>query len=166
MHHKPHNMERRKGGFRPFFGGAALVTALALSAVAASAATFVPGYLSYEYYPVDPAVVTTPRADVENGLLTPSTGGTTIGSDKGGIIPFFEAGTNFADNYVNRIFGYFIPPTTGDYVFFIASDDDSDLFLSTDADPANKKLIAQEAGWSGVRNYSLVGGTSTAADKR
>jgi len=95
-----------------------------------------------------------------------NTGGNVVGSDKNGLIPSFEAGTNFAESYVNRIYGYFIPPTTGDYVFFIAADDDSDLFLSTDADPANKHLIAQEAGWSGVRNYSQVGGGSTVAGKR
>jgi hypothetical protein len=34
-------------------------------------------------------------------------------------------------------------------VFFLNSDDDSDLFLSTTESPANKRLIARATGWSG-----------------
>src|SRR5690242_6850952 len=48
------------------------------------------------------------------------------------------------DNWGQRISGVFIPATTGDYVFFCTSDDDGDLFLSTDASPSNKRIIAQE----------------------
>src|SRR5262249_16198333 len=96
----------------------------------------------------------------------PSTSGYLVGGDQSGYITIFESAVGFADNYANRISGYFLPPTTADYVFFIASDDDGDLFLSTDDTPANKKLIAQEAGWSGNRRWNTVGGTSTVADKR
>jgi hypothetical protein len=142
-----------------------------LTALAASAATFVPNYLTYEYYPgvlqADGTTYLPLRADVEAGTQTPSTTGTTVGSDKSGSIPTFEAGSNFADNYVNRIYGYFVPPVTGNYVFFIAADDDADLFLSTDATAANKHLIAQEAGWSPIRSWTAIGGSpSTAEDKR
>ena len=70
------------------------------------------------------------------------------------------------DNYSQRMSGYFIPQTTDAYVFFIASDDDCDLFLSTDSGPANKQLIAQEAGWSGALNWQTVGGGGTASQKR
>ncbi len=137
------------------------IAGFGLAAVSLSAAVTVPGYLTYEYYPGKT------RDDIESGNAgAPSTSGAVVGSDQSGVIPSFESGTNFADNYSNRVYGYFIPPTTGDYVFFIACDDDSDLFLSTDATSANKKLIAQEAGWSGVRSYNTIGGTSTVADKR
>lgn len=54
------------------------------------------------------------------------------------------------DNYANRLIGFFVPPVTGDYVFFMNSDDDADLFLSTDNTPDHKRLIAAEAGWSGT----------------
>jgi hypothetical protein len=51
-------------------------------------------------------------------------------------------GTSFGDYYATRIRGYLIPPTTGNYTFWIASDDDSRLFLSTDANPTNLVEIA------------------------
>jgi hypothetical protein len=71
-----------------------------------------------------------------------------------------------ADNYSSRVSGYFIPPSNGDYVFFLASDDGSNLYLSTDDTPANKKLIAQESGWSNQYQWQTIGGGSTAEDKR
>jgi len=40
--------------------------------------------------------------------------------------------------------------------FFVAGDDDSDLFLSTDDKPANKKLIAQEQGWSNEAQWTTT----------
>jgi hypothetical protein len=78
-----------------------------------------------------------------------------------------EAPVNVGANFTTRLSGWYTPATSGQYVFFVASDDDGDLFLSTDATPANKKLIAQEAGWSGSRNWNGVGGApSVPADKR
>ena len=72
----------------------------------------------------------------------------------------FVAPGNYSDNYGGQIAGYFYPPTTGDYIFYIAADDNARLFLSTDSDPANKKLIAMETAWSGVRSYLSSGGNS------
>jgi hypothetical protein len=62
------------------------------------------------------------------------------------------------DNYAERYSGFFIAPSSDNYVFFLASDDDCDLFLSTDQSPANKQLIAQESGWSGPDNWQTAGG--------
>jgi hypothetical protein len=67
---------------------------------------------------------------------------------------------NWADNYGTQMVGYFYPPATGDYIFWIASDDGSELYLSTDADPVNKKLIARESVWSNSREYLTSGGAS------
>jgi len=44
-------------------------------------------------------------------------------------------------DYGCRIRGYVHPPATGDYVFWIASDDDSELWLSADDTPAKKQKI-------------------------
>lgn len=57
------------------------------------------------------------------------------------------------NNYGVQIVGYFYPPTSGDYIFKIAADDNARLYLSTDADPANKKLIAIEPQWNPVRDF-------------
>ena len=69
-------------------------------------------------------------------------------------------------NYIERLSGWFIPPADGTYVFFINSDDDSDLFLSTDANPTNKVLIAQETVWSGAYQWLSAGGGGSVSQKR
>lgn len=92
-----------------------------------------------------------------------------IGNTRPGIISLVSQAQlpgGYGDNYSERYSGYFIPQTSDTYVFFIASDDDSDLFLSTDSNPANKALIAQETGWSGALNWQTVGGGGTASQKR
>jgi hypothetical protein len=64
---------------------------------------------------------------------------------------FFDCPTNFADNYGERIRGYITAPTTGSYTFWIASDDNSELWLSLDENPGNLKKIASITGsiWTG-----------------
>jgi hypothetical protein len=64
-----------------------------------------------------------------------------------------EGGNNFAD-YGAQFLGYLIPPETGDYRFFLASDDSSVLYLSTDENPANKVQLAREPQWAGFREYT------------
>jgi len=70
------------------------------------------------------------------------------------------------DYYSSRVSGYFIPPSNGNYVFFLAADDAANLYLSTDDKPANKKLIAQESGWSNQYQWQTIGGGSSIEDKR
>lgn len=55
----------------------------------------------------------------------------------------FEAPTNIGDYYGNQMIGYLHPPVTGDYMFYIASDNEGLLYLSTDENPANKVAIAR-----------------------
>lgn len=66
-----------------------------------------------------------------------------------------------ADNYGSRITGFITPQETAAYVFFVASDNDSSLYLSTDATPANLKLIAADQGWQNARTWTGAGGTSS-----
>lgn len=48
------------------------------------------------------------------------------------------------EGYGGKMSALLIPTQTGDYRFFLYSDDSSALYLSTTADPAGKTLIAQE----------------------
>ena len=66
----------------------------------------------------------------------------------------FEAPTNVGNNFGSRFRGYVCVPTTGNYTFWIASDDHSELWLSTDADPANKRRIAYHTGWTSPRQWT------------
>ncbi len=60
---------------------------------------------------------------------------------------------NVRDNYAWTAMGYIHPPETGEYRFFVATDDNSQMWLSTDEDPANAVQITQESQWRGVRSY-------------
>lgn len=55
--------------------------------------------------------------------------------------------------YFDTVEGFFMPQTTGDYVFYIAGADSVWLYLSENEDPANKHLIAQFAGWTNPREW-------------
>jgi hypothetical protein len=50
------------------------------------------------------------------------------------------------DNYGSHVYGWITPTVGGNYTFFIRSDDPSQLWLSTDASPANVAEIAFENG--------------------
>ncbi|TMQ01401.1 MAG: hypothetical protein E6L09_03715 [Verrucomicrobia bacterium] len=76
-------------------------------------------------------------------------------------LPNFETPDEQGSDYLNRVSALFKPPVTGDYVFFVASDDDSDFFISTDSTPAKKYLIAQESGYSGDRHCTAADGAGT-----
>lgn len=81
-------------------------------------------------------------------------------------LPSFETPMGQGVNYAERVSGWFNAPQTGNYVFFVCSDDDSDLFLSTDSTPGNLKLIAQETSWSNAREWVSSAGGSTVSSKR
>ncbi len=52
------------------------------------------------------------------------------------------------DEYGQAITGFIVPPTTGDYTFWIAGDDASEFRLSTDGTAANAGRIARIPNWS------------------
>lgn len=67
----------------------------------------------------------------------------------------FEAPMNLGTNYGARIRGYICVPQTGNYTFWIASNDHGELWLSTDEDPANKERIAWLNRASYIREWEL-----------
>ena len=67
---------------------------------------------------------------------------------------YMEVPAEFMDNYGTRLRALITAPTTGNYTFWIASDDNSVLYLSTDATPANKRQIAYVATWTASREWT------------
>ena len=60
----------------------------------------------------------------------------------------FDSGTDYGDNYGSRIRAKFIPPTSGAYVFYIASDDASRLLFGASGDGSGAAQIASVSGWT------------------
>jgi hypothetical protein len=71
-----------------------------------------------------------------------------------GQITSLECPTNWADNYGTRIRGYIHPTTSGSYTFWVAGDDNTELYLSTNDNPANKSRIAYVSGWTNSREWN------------
>jgi hypothetical protein len=65
----------------------------------------------------------------------------------------FEYGPNLDDNYGGRVRGYICAPLTGNYVFYISSNEQSELWLSTDENPSNIRRIAYVESSTGFRSY-------------
>jgi len=78
--------------------------------------------------------------------------------DRSELRTSFEGPINWRDTYGTLVRGYLYPPQTGNYTFWIASDDQSQLWLSTDEDPANAVQIASVPGWTPSRDFDNTGG--------
>lgn len=65
----------------------------------------------------------------------------------------FEAPVNVADNYGQQMHGILKAPATGNFIFWISSDDHGQLFLSTDQNLAGLRMIAEVPGWSQSREW-------------
>jgi uncharacterized repeat protein (TIGR01451 family) len=68
-------------------------------------------------------------------------------------LTIFEIPVNTLDNFGTRVRGYVCPPISGNYRFWLASDDGGELWLSTDDNPANKQLIATVPTWTNSREW-------------
>ncbi len=66
-------------------------------------------------------------------------------------------------NLGRRLRGYFIPPATGEHVFRIAADSAAELWLSPDADPAARVLVASVPAATGVRRWDEFASQRSAA---
>jgi hypothetical protein len=133
--------------------GAISSPVVAATFINSASLTFSPGFVKQEFYPG------ATRANLENPSYTNSPAFVAY-------LTSFETPSGQGSSYAERVSALFVPPQTTNYVFFLASDDDSDLFLSTDSNPANKQLIAQETVWSNSRQWFTSGGGSVLASKR
>jgi hypothetical protein len=126
----------------------------AATVAAGSSVTFkswalVPGTLRFEHYDniasASDAALVAGMSDPRVLAGTPTTLGTITGS--------FNTRSVFPDdsheNYLAKITGFITPPESGDYDFFVRSDDASRVYLSTTEtlpDPATSDPIAIETG--------------------
>jgi len=58
------------------------------------------------------------------------------------------------DYWYGRMTTWIMPPTTGDYNFWLTSDDDSRVWLSTDDTAANRTMICWIDGWCGYSDWA------------
>ncbi len=65
----------------------------------------------------------------------------------------FEAPIDVADNYGQRMHGLLKAPATGNFVFWISSDDSGQLQISSDENPDNLRTIASVNGWTLPREW-------------
>ncbi|HYO22217.1 MAG TPA: PA14 domain-containing protein, partial [Flavisolibacter sp.] len=69
-------------------------------------------------------------------------------------ITSFEGPSDVSNKYGSRIRGYICVPQTGNYTFWIAGDDATELWLSSNALASAKKKIAYNLSWTGFREWN------------
>jgi hypothetical protein len=72
----------------------------------------------------------------------------------------FDSGAGLGDNYGGMMHGWLHILETGDYTFWLCTDDDGDLWLSMDESPANISLIADIRGWAAPGDFDNTTGTN------
>ncbi len=80
-------------------------------------------------------------------------------------ITSLETTSNVGDNYGVRIRGYIVPSTTGNYTFYIASDDNGEFYLSTDNQPINSTLACRVLDWTDSREWAKDPTNQTSTSK-
>jgi len=74
-------------------------------------------------------------------------------ADETSSLTEFSSLVNSSDNYVQRLSGYFVAPSTGSYTFWVAADDTATLYLSTTGIDNNKVKIASTSGATNFREW-------------
>ncbi len=75
----------------------------------------------------------------------------------------FASPVDVADNYGSRIRALLTPTSSGAYTFYISSDDNGQLLLSTDSSPANARAIASVPNWSAQNTWNSYAQQTSAA---
>jgi hypothetical protein len=70
------------------------------------------------------------------------------------IAEAFEIPEDWGTDYGSRLRGYFVPPMSGGYRFYLASDDESTLYLGRTEDPGQRVQIARVSGWTSPRDWT------------
>ena len=72
-----------------------------------------------------------------------------------------EAPRDILDSFSGNIYsGYFKAPSTASYRFYVACDDDAEIYFSSvNGDPANMTLLYRSPQHTSYRNYFRVDGS-------
>ncbi len=70
------------------------------------------------------------------------------------LLPQAAAPSDWADSYATRLRGFVQVTTPGTYTFYIATDDNGDLWLSPNDNPAARTRIAYVSGWTGSQEWT------------
>jgi len=94
-------------------------------------------------------------ADIDGGTLLElridrAYPGTPRGRD---LLDSFETPQNWGEQTAQRVRGFLHVPVTGPYRFYLSSDDQSTLLLSTDENPANAVSVAFQPDWTPPRTW-------------
>src|SRR5688572_5506920 len=104
----------------------------------------VPGFLKFEVYT---NITGTAVADLTVSATFPDSPARVF------YMPSFDTRTVYRDdthdNYGGRLSGFVTATESGEYEFFLRSDDASQLWFSPDENPANLQLIAEETTFGG-----------------
>jgi len=74
--------------------------------------------------------------------------------DETEFLTSFDSGVYLGDMYVGMIRGWLHPQESGDYRFWLCTDDNGELWLSTDEGPADAVLISSvKPGWADPYNW-------------
>ena len=76
-----------------------------------------------------------------------------------GAVGYSNRAQSFADSYVERLTGYFVPPYNATYTFYAAGDDWNDFSLSTNASASGLQVVSLVTGFSPF-NYPWWGTAS------
>jgi hypothetical protein len=74
-------------------------------------------------------------------------------SNGSSVVPTLSAPADRGENHGTRLRALLTAPFTGQYTFWVASDDEGRLYLSTDSNPANRSVIARVDGWVPAGQY-------------
>lgn len=100
------------------------------------------------------------------GNVTDLTGNAKFPGRPDALIPLTDFATpaDVADNYGSRVRAMLVPPLTGTYRFFVASDDSSQLRISSSTNPAAVSVVGSVSGYTSQNvwnTYASQTGTRT-----
>ncbi|MFB0553144.1 MAG: hypothetical protein ACETWQ_07500, partial [Phycisphaerae bacterium] len=74
------------------------------------------------------------------------------------FVSYFQGPEDWAEQFGSRLRGWLFAPDTGNYTFLIEAENEGQIRLSPDEDPANAVMIANTAGEAESQTQSLVAG--------